>query len=451
MNLSTLGKRRSRAANMSKVAFLWSTPARRNETTQLPTVPNEVYLEILEHIQPFPSDMTEQEFKKTLSDLVLVCHLFHATCMHRLFRSLSSHGQGDLVMLISKRRNNWCKRLLDGTANASETEAAAYVKACNITKRYSVVEKPADIYIQMDRYISVFPYLESFTVFGMLLSTELFAAMVKLDHLNTVVFDQCTFPHLSITEYNLDIYSRLKSLTVTKCVDVELCLPILRRLAGTTLEKFRTDNHACFRDVCGSGSGRTTIKDLCLNFILYASADLREHWTILQRMTRLSRLKTKSRGPLDDTISETSLKSLRSLCCPANVDLLEQLLAGSPVEHVALPLRSSNPWYQGWETHGLQVLHALKASSVPITKLEIPYQIFVSSRLDKYVPHLEVLQLYFAADLAELEKIDVLCHTWQGIPSTVRSLSLFVFGPSPWDNEPYDSRTFIPELSFNLF
>ncbi|TFK71984.1 hypothetical protein BDN72DRAFT_957703 [Pluteus cervinus] len=87
-------------------ALKWTSPIRRNQSRKLPPLPNEIYLEILEWLQPsdsaFPANNQrdrrshqerEADYRRTLSRLALVCHYFCYIALSRLLDSITFHGK----------------------------------------------------------------------------------------------------------------------------------------------------------------------------------------------------------------------------------------------------------------------------------------------------------------------------------------------------------------------
>ncbi|KIK34783.1 hypothetical protein CY34DRAFT_617506 [Suillus luteus UH-Slu-Lm8-n1] len=72
--------------------FSWSTPLRRKGQTNLPLIPNEIYLHIFECMAPTDQPLKEQDVE-TFSALALVCRFFCSVALPRIFEQILANSE----------------------------------------------------------------------------------------------------------------------------------------------------------------------------------------------------------------------------------------------------------------------------------------------------------------------------------------------------------------------
>ncbi|KAG2155227.1 uncharacterized protein EDB93DRAFT_1101802 [Suillus bovinus] len=95
--------------------------------TNLPLIPNEIYLAIFECITPTDHPL-ERQYIKTFSALALVCRFFCSVALPRLFEHVTFSGyvtNGNRM----RRKTKWARQIAANTKSAKSI--ALYVKECN--------------------------------------------------------------------------------------------------------------------------------------------------------------------------------------------------------------------------------------------------------------------------------------------------------------------------------
>ncbi|KAE9382643.1 hypothetical protein BT96DRAFT_1010279 [Gymnopus androsaceus JB14] len=88
--------------NLVKDLWEWSTPQRRLGEQELPSIPNEIYLEIISYFDPpkrQANALTQpvaRDRRKVLTNLALVCHFFHVVAVPMVFRTFYSCRRFDM-------------------------------------------------------------------------------------------------------------------------------------------------------------------------------------------------------------------------------------------------------------------------------------------------------------------------------------------------------------------
>ncbi|KIK46790.1 hypothetical protein CY34DRAFT_352508 [Suillus luteus UH-Slu-Lm8-n1] len=107
--------------------FSWSTPLRRNGQTDLPLIPNEIYLHIFECIAPADQPLSDQ-YVETFSALALVCRFFCSVALPRIFERVTFLGYTDGDSTLASRKTEWARQILSNTEPGKSL--ALYVKVC---------------------------------------------------------------------------------------------------------------------------------------------------------------------------------------------------------------------------------------------------------------------------------------------------------------------------------
>ncbi|GLB39895.1 hypothetical protein LshimejAT787_0704050 [Lyophyllum shimeji] len=105
----------------------WSTPTRVRGQRTLSIIPNELYLEIIDYID-HAVDITPQDRERTLSSFALVCRLFSAVAVPRIFRSIYI---GDTASdRPTARGAKFCRAIAQGKEPAASL--ASHVRECTL-------------------------------------------------------------------------------------------------------------------------------------------------------------------------------------------------------------------------------------------------------------------------------------------------------------------------------
>ncbi|KAG2737025.1 hypothetical protein P692DRAFT_201134291, partial [Suillus brevipes Sb2] len=119
--------------------FSWSTPLRRNDQTDLPLIPNEIYLHIFECIAPTHRPLSEQ-YVQTFSALALVCRFFCSVALPRVFERVTFSGNkyDEFNRILASRKARWATLIL---AKAEPAKSFALnVKEC-IFKHWEFIDE----------------------------------------------------------------------------------------------------------------------------------------------------------------------------------------------------------------------------------------------------------------------------------------------------------------------
>ena len=112
------------------VEYIYLAPGRCTGTKKLPLIPNDVYFEIFDHIQP-SDEIAVAEHKHVSSNLTLVCCFFCAVLLPRIFKSLKFSGHPH------KKSDTpgyalFCRALIRGKEPARSL--ALHVKECTFSQ-----------------------------------------------------------------------------------------------------------------------------------------------------------------------------------------------------------------------------------------------------------------------------------------------------------------------------
>ncbi|EIW77501.1 hypothetical protein CONPUDRAFT_145861 [Coniophora puteana RWD-64-598 SS2] len=106
--------------------FKWSTPTRRSPTGQdLPIIPNEIYIAILESFVPSSRFPKTSEIR-TLRSFAVACRFFCHLALPRMFERLLFDGSGDPRKMGAFNSGGWAHAVITGKPPALTT--AAFVK-----------------------------------------------------------------------------------------------------------------------------------------------------------------------------------------------------------------------------------------------------------------------------------------------------------------------------------
>ena len=172
------------------VEYIYVAPGRYAGTKELPLIPNEVYFEIFDYIEP--SDlMSVSEYKCILSNLALVCRFFCVVLLPRIFKSLTFSGHPDKVDASGYAL--FCRALIRGKEPACLL--ALHIRECTFSQ-WAAGEDHIELAFNgflgfYNRAITRMPNLKSLVLSCMPISKKLTQAMSKLTQLKALVMDSC--------------------------------------------------------------------------------------------------------------------------------------------------------------------------------------------------------------------------------------------------------------------
>ncbi|KAG1772022.1 hypothetical protein EDD22DRAFT_947571 [Suillus occidentalis] len=110
--------------------YSWSTPLRRNGQTDLPLIPNEIYLHIFECIAPIDRPLSQyfDQDIKIFSALALVCRFFRFVALPRIFEGVTFSAKKHRDSTLASRKSEWATQILANDEPAMSL--ALYVREC---------------------------------------------------------------------------------------------------------------------------------------------------------------------------------------------------------------------------------------------------------------------------------------------------------------------------------
>ncbi|KIJ19179.1 hypothetical protein PAXINDRAFT_97204, partial [Paxillus involutus ATCC 200175] len=195
----------------------WSTPERRAGDRDLPTVPNEIYLNIFEHIAPTSMRLLFPEQLKTLSNLSRVCKFFCDVCLPRIFEDLDFSAYPTRV---SSRAWTLCEHI--AAQQPLALSLAQCVKVCRFEKLVS--EDPP---VSHTLYISGLAHMKNICELTFLqssMSNAHWDVIANLESLEKLGFTFCYFEDGSAdADHGKRLKVKVPCLRMTRCMISKLC------------------------------------------------------------------------------------------------------------------------------------------------------------------------------------------------------------------------------------
>ncbi|KAI6024235.1 hypothetical protein EDC04DRAFT_2725756 [Pisolithus marmoratus] len=175
--------------------FQWTIPKRRVGHRSLPTIPAEIYLEILEYLAP-PGEALSPEQTKTLTRLAGACKLFCHIALPRIYERVSivGHVHYRHDNLLSSRGASLCGRIASREDLA--LWAAKCVRECNFRDWLLKSEGSWAVSMFAERYASSLRHMTNIrrlTFFECFITNKHWRAIMALGTLEELVFDRCGF------------------------------------------------------------------------------------------------------------------------------------------------------------------------------------------------------------------------------------------------------------------
>lgn len=282
--------------------FSWSTPLRRNGQSDLPLIPNEIYLHIFESIAP-PDQPLSEEYVQTFSALALVCRFFCSVALPRVFERVTFSGNGNGNRTLASRSHKWARQIVTNIEPAKSL--ALYVKECTFERWQFNKELKWVLFAFANLYCQALGRMSNIqkVVFSAsFVKTDHWDALAELKQLDVLEFHSCVFiedpPDKELTVRTVMLFGSHRSPRTPLT---------LRPIATTSLRSLMADdveavlNVAAFRQLA--------IDDLVLvRQISYTDPlyPVFQHLPGLQSIT----LRVSSEAPASWLTSKLSLKKL---------------------------------------------------------------------------------------------------------------------------------------------
>ncbi|KAF9220650.1 hypothetical protein BS17DRAFT_786902 [Gyrodon lividus] len=175
----------------------WSTPERRVGNTNLPIIPNEIHLIILEHIAPSSGRLSVEQLKD-LSSLSLVCRFFGNFCLPRIFEytefSGSVYGNHISRTHAASRGRTLCQQI--AAKQHLALSLAQCVKVCHITDWQLGDEGSWAVQMFSQRYVAGMAHMKNIRelmFFRSFVKQGHWDVITTLESLEKLGFDSCNF------------------------------------------------------------------------------------------------------------------------------------------------------------------------------------------------------------------------------------------------------------------
>ncbi|KII85691.1 hypothetical protein PLICRDRAFT_325686 [Plicaturopsis crispa FD-325 SS-3] len=227
------------------MAIKWTTPLRRAGIHVLPNIPNEIYFEIFDYLEP-SEDISAAEYKATMCKLALVCRFFSAMCLPRAFKSLIYDGEFKGNSKDEPSHAPFSRALLKGTKQAGTL--APFVKKCtfrNWSNDSKLLKEVFDAFTSLHlRAITRFDNLETLHFSHVMMQPIHFKAISMIKRLKHLTLTRCT--NVTIGTLPKKLFKELVSLDITSSrLDTSLSISLLHfSKSAANLLPSRTSNSA---------------------------------------------------------------------------------------------------------------------------------------------------------------------------------------------------------------
>ncbi|KAH7905558.1 hypothetical protein BJ138DRAFT_1130422 [Hygrophoropsis aurantiaca] len=216
----------------------WSTPERRRGNERLPIIPNELYLEIFDHITPDGGRLSPSTVKD-LSNLALVCRYFCYAMLPRIFKSITFSGGSAENAHCSGTNPKlaWCRQINESKEPARSI--AHYVKEC----RFICWLGPQQSWVHNGFFslyakaVSRMPNIESMAFHDSIVKEAHGHVLDRAENIKNLVFNHCTL--------STDFKPRKKSVMKLKLITSRLILrskDFAHAFATPSLRCLKTDS-----------------------------------------------------------------------------------------------------------------------------------------------------------------------------------------------------------------
>jgi hypothetical protein len=373
---------------------------RRIGERTLPLIANEVYLAILDHLEPYDGTDPAQraEHKAVLSNLALVCRFFCAECLPRIFRSMEYSGTVHRTSTPSYAK--FCRGLVTGDETASYL--GQYVKECSVTHWIRAVEKGQWVFVNFLKVymksISRLVNLETLNLHNTPLDLKFLVALRALEKLESLSIIDCDFQCLKADELSCTESLKLIRFSLFGHRDNGMLATLSRIVSSTFLRILKTDNWTFLKAFMGQrldfGIEFLTIPIsmaeiiLLRNFLANSPTITSITLSIIQFDRSYNQLLCP---PIDLPLS--SLPLLSQLQCPAC--LIPDLVPGRPLHSIKIDSQTSigSKALDDEGQNEKRILSVLQRSTAHITTLQVPGFLFATVSFDRIFPKLQTLIL----------------------------------------------------------
>lgn len=367
---------------------MFAAPVRLAGKTPLNPIPNEIYVEIFDYFTPTSRivGLTEEaDYKRTLSNLALVCRFFCAIALPRIFKSLRFSGTSNIDPTAEPSHASLCRGIIKGQEPA--TSLSRYVKECTFT---SWTKDPKWVY---DGFLGMYGQalgrmsnLQSLTLKRMEIDKRFLKTICGLKGVQSLEMDLCGFLD-DVTTTSIQKLTSLKLknfLYKHKPLSAEdIILAIFSRIICTSsLERLHLKYWPVARQILALFDKDSALVELVLE---KAEADP-ILWKVLELSRAIKVLRIFKFDLLDPGSSPLSPSSMPQLCVlEAPSQLAFTLVPGRPLHTVIIPASENS------DVLGIQ---QLRLSTVPIRVLHISVESYFDVPFDE-LRQLEVLQLFY--------------------------------------------------------
>ncbi|KAH9832588.1 uncharacterized protein C8Q71DRAFT_260240 [Rhodofomes roseus] len=393
------------------------SPVRIDGQRHLVSLPNEVYMLILEEIVNGVDDGSSAGYKSVLSNLNLVCRLFANLATPKLFARLTfASPLAKELKRTHAARTAWLKQLARGDKAA--VELAAMVRELHLRGRASTesgrhlatTESPSWRHSQI---ITYFPNLRDLTLVQAAISQDFFITMKSLQHLRSLSIRHCIFAPLTGRCKPLQYSMKLEHFDAFLLDGVDQYIPALSSMVqGASIRSLKVTEWPLARAILQSISA-SRLELLDVPFDPNDSADLFRVLADASTVSDLSLVSTMEAGEEaapQAVPPKISLPALQALRCP--LSLLPVLYPGGSVSRLSVV--DICDWFCPSQTTDIRLLIPLRHSQ--LRELEIPAWVFYHYPVHQYAPALVNLSICFDL-LTYSTPLEQVSEPWAHVPT----------------------------------
>ncbi|KAI0924222.1 hypothetical protein AcW2_005162 [Taiwanofungus camphoratus] len=396
----------------------WSSPERRRGDKRLSPIPTEIYMIIFDQLLGDGEDMSVTERKSFFANLSLVCHLFSALIVRKLFALVAFEGDQEAQVRLEKRsecaRDSWLKQLASGEEAACLL--STFVKELEFNNWWLPLDHLGDAPVQSPHFqlhVQVVPRFANLSRLSLIrtpITHSLLQAVTSLQRLESIRIADCTFesPDTAVALPGAKLPS-LASFEVSMLKNVEPYIPALASLAATrSLQALKTTEWNIARAIMKGAIEHPfeSLESVEIPFVPQDASILARFLDLTPSISALTILgmpeQAEQATNITMTLRDTSLPHLERLRCP--LDLLAALLPGRSVSR--LSLMETSDWLLPRAHTGDQLLAPLKGRKVQ--ELEVPASLYFGCRVDQYAPRLDKLSICFPFFICSMHCEDII-------------------------------------------
>ncbi len=354
-------------------------PTRMSGGTLLPSIPNEVYLEIFKHLRPHaPHVWIDDETRQVFCGLALVCRFFSSVMLPWVFENLNI-TRTDLSS-SNFTSAKFCRSILDG--NPTAVLLSKFVKRWAFDGSSNQLRWTPAFFSMFFETLPLMPNLLELDLDNIVITKDLFRRLPNIPQLETLRLHWCAFDD-SVQDKHLKKFTsvRLKKLTLHHHYSSQNLHRLLPYVDMSSL--LQMELHSSI------GLGTLTIAGgLPLEYLKLSSVtnslDLMEFLksTPSLKVLRLRKFETPNVWPT-------------SIIEPSYIPLLVELEACWPFCKFVIPGRPISCLRLTWSGPNIAAEESgfVKRSTRPITHLRIPADFYLNVPLLDYFPDLKKLEI----------------------------------------------------------